>query len=159
MDYGIVSLFAVQLVIAFLTGLAWWSLKDASSQAKDVENRIKGETTGLRATVDQLRADLSETRSMVATIKGTHYDSLLKRIDQAEDRTIKFERAVELCTEKTASVAGRLSVFQRHYKIEKENPEPAPDGSKHPDAIRFDAEPPAQRATIPGNFGRKAGRG
>lgn len=149
-DYGLLALFAVILVLVFLAFHAWRGIKADGDRILAVRADVVKDLDAMRVDVKEAMAAARAGLSLAMEVQGTHYKSLLKRIDEAEATTLGHQKQVELLAEKMASFGGRLSALARWQKKDPEPAEPpAPDGEDPGEQV------PRQGNThVPGNFGR-----
>lgn len=169
MEFGIFSLFAVQFLLSFLAFTAWRAIASEAGRIKDAENRMSSKVDALDAAVSAATeaakaaagaamAEAVAAKAEAQSVRGSHFDTLLRRIDSAEASTLGFTKQVEVLADKVASLGGRLSNFARVYKrqdAEEKEPAPAPgpNGVEQLDLAQLAPQ------VVPGHFGRKVGKG
>jgi len=156
-DFGLLALFAVILALVFLVFHAWRGVKAdgerISAQSLEVDSRIER----LRSEIDRARDEADDAKRIAIEVQGTHYKTLLRRIDEAEATGLGCLRQAEVLAEKVATLGGRMSAFQRHHgKKAEPDPEPAADPNQVP--LFPAAMPPQGNGHVTGHFGRLPGR-
>lgn len=174
-DYGLIALIVVMLVLVALAFQAWRGIRAETdrifSHRVEQDSKMAALVTQIgeaRAAASKAAADAMTKAEAALTkaqeVEGTHYKTLLRRIDEAEASALAFEKSLQVCLEKQASLGGRLSALQRHYKEQAEAgsaPAPAPaaedDGiPRLPFVMPTSGHVPPAAGTVPGHFGRKA---
>lgn len=150
MVYGLVSMFTIIVALTFLNFIAWRDMKAEKDRINALETARALEYVGIRSDLAAAKSASDDARKSSEMVKGSHYDTLLKRIDTAEASALGCLRQVETFAEKIASFGGRLSSMAKHAKPKEEEPVPEP----------ILPGPPLQLQQLNGHtqshFGRKA---
>lgn len=160
MDYGLIGLFTIELGLAFLCFLAWRDVKrqENALSAQEAARAAQYERFGLEVAASKAQA--LEAKQASDLVKGTHYDTLLKRIDTAEATVLGYEKQLLMLQAKVASLSGRVTASARYRDRDQEEEEPAPGTAApvhHPAAAN-----PAANGSVAGKvvgFGQKVRKG
>jgi len=148
-DYGLLALFAVILVLVFLAFHAWRGIKADGDRILAVRADVVRDIEALKVDIKEALTVARAAQGLATEVQGTHYKSLLRRIDEAEASTLGHQKQAELFAEKLASFGGRLSALARWQKKDPEPAEPSAAGEE------FLADvPPQGNGHVTGNFGR-----
>jgi len=155
-DYGLFALLVVILVLIFLAFHAWRGIQSESSRISAHRLDIDAKINGLHGEMAASRLDASEAKRIATEVQGTHYKSLLHRINEAEATALGATKQCEVLAEKCASLGGRLAALARWSKKEAD---PAPEGEESQIPM-FPAVsmPPQGNTHVNGHFGRMPAR-
>lgn len=157
LDWGLFALFVVMLCLVFLAFHAWRGIKAEYDRIDKHRREVDATVNALQASIAAARADGEEAKRIAREVEGTHYKTLLRRIDEAEASALGVMKQAEVLAEKVASLGGRMSALQRWMK--REEPEPEDDAPANQIPMFPPAAPPATgNAGQPGvgrGFGRK----
>lgn len=156
MDWGLFALFTVLLTLVFLAFHAWRGVKAEYDRIDAHRRGLDAKFLELQAEVQRSRDASEEARRIAGQVEGTHFKTLLRRIDEAEASALGAVKQCEVLAAKQASLGGRLSALARWTK--KEEPEEEEDLPFN-QVNMFPAHAPAPEAPQPQQgVGRQFGR-
>lgn len=155
-DYGLFALIVVILTLVFLAFHAWRGIKADGDRIRAEVSKCAAIVGEMERALGGMEGRVSEAKAIAVEVQGTHYKTLLRRIDEAEATSLGHVKQVEVLAEKIASLGGRLSSLQRWRKELKE-PEGEDLGGEQVEAFPVAPVPPPV-AMNNGHFGRIVGR-
>jgi len=155
-DYGLFALLVVILVLIFLAFHAWRGIQAESSRISAHRTDVDAKLTAILNEAAASRHESTEAKRIAMEVQGTHYKSLLHRIDEAEATALGATKQCEVLAEKCASLGGRLSALARWSKKEAD-PEPG-DGEQQVPMFPAASMPSPGNMHVNGHFGRSPAR-
>lgn len=151
MEYGLISLFAVELILAFLVFQAYRSISTEGHKLSSLLGSASSQQYALDVRITAATDAANEARRTAQALRETHYDAVMARLSQLEATTEKLARTIENTEEKIKSVNARASAIARHRrKLEEEE-----DGAAEQQAVEFEQPAAAPVSIIPRHFGRR----
>lgn len=160
MDYGIIGLFAIELILTFLNFLAWRDVKSQEKALSAQEAARAAQYETFRLEVAASKAQAQEAKESSSLVKGTYYDTLLKRIDTAEATVLGYEKQLLMMQARVASLTGRVTANARYAKQESDDDD-SPPSAGDPNQVPAAGLPAANgsRFGFGAGFGSKARKG
>lgn len=157
-DFGLVSMFAIQLSLVLLVYHAWKGIKSEISAINTIKD-------GNRDVLAKLAALEGERDTLIGRMDAVEAEPKARRnrIDELEDLVKKTERNYEALETKISSTAARVSAFARHRKVKEEESELDQASQDEGDMILKGSMPPGsiplfertqpETSAIPPGFG------
>lgn len=156
-DYGLFALIVVVLALIFLAFHAWRGIKAEGERISVQSTQVDAKVAKMALEIEAARALAQSALSLAQEVQGTHYKSLLHRINEAEATAAAAQKQNDVLGEKIASMGGRLSALARWQKKDPEAaPEEPPAGEQVP--MFPAAMPPPGNVHVTGHFGRMPAR-
>jgi len=158
MDYGLIALIILVLVLVAFAFHAWRGIRSEADRITGWKADILAQVGMIKAALDACRAVADAAAAKAGEVEVTHYKTLLRRIDEAEAVTAKYDKQVEALAEKQASVAARVTAIQRHYREQMEAGAKAEEPQEMSHGMMPLFQPPESQPDprmVPGHFGRK----
>lgn len=161
-DYGLVSMFAIQLAIVLATYHAWRGIKAEISALES----LRAGNAAVTSRVDALSAKMDTQAERISSLDAAP-KATKARIEELEALCGKVDRRVEALDGKIVSVSARVSAYAKHRKAaveDEEETDPAPqgEGDTIPDGMMPPGSIPLSRqstqSTVPPGFGVVGGR-
>lgn len=155
-DYGLVSMFAIQLGIVLATYHAWRGIKAEISALES----LRAGNSALASRLDAFTAKMDSLSERVVAIEAEPKKQR-DRITEVEDAIAKAGRRDDALDAKIVSLGARVSAYAKHRKVKEEDEEtdPAPQGEGEeipagmmpPGSIPLSNQPTA--SVVPPGFG------
>jgi len=153
-DYGLVSMFAIQLAIVLATYHAWRGIKAEISALEALRQGNAAVTSRIVAIDGQVDSLKDRVQTLEAEPKKQK-----DRVGELEDALAKGDRRNDAIEAKILSLGARLSAYAKHRKVkDEEEKDPAPEGEGEqipngmmpPGSIPLFEKPSTQSAVPPG---------
>lgn len=125
-DYGLVSMFAIQLAIVLASYHAWRGIKAEISALEVLRQGNAAVTSRVESFLEKVEAVAGRVSTLEAEPKKQK-----DRVGELEDALAKGDRRADALDAKLLSLGARVSAYAKHRKVKDEDEEekdPAPQG-------------------------------
>jgi len=155
-DYGLITLFALQCVFVGATLYAWTAVKREVDALKSLQEGIRGVTTSFEALKENMATAMDHLRRRQDEVDQTP-KALIARFNEVETNLGKADRLLEKLDSKLNSVIGRVGAITKALKGQDDETDPASEDESTGTLFQPPGSQPEERPAahgIPRGFGK-----